>query len=184
MPTAGDRPSRNTAPIASREITRDACSFLQLLCYFAAHPCGAWMLLARCTRSGCWQRRSHAAPVAKLDCCHGHDSTTDAHDTHAPCKGHPNCHGLCTYLPAQKTSFEKCLDHVVIDFAVDAQAAMRLAGVCHLAFAPGTCEFGPPPPLRLHLLSSDPLDLMARDFALCCGRCCAARSMRHVKSFD
>lgn len=89
--------------------------------------------------------------AADADCCHDHDGPTGGHESHAPCKGHPNCHGLCSYLPVQKTSFGKCLDHhVVIDFAVDAHAAAG-SHVSALSFAPGTCEFCPAPPIRLHL---------------------------------
>jgi hypothetical protein len=53
-------------------------------------------------------------------------------------------------LPVQKSSFGKCLDHVVIDFAVDANATPG-SQVSALSFAPGTCEFSPRPPMRLHL---------------------------------
>jgi hypothetical protein len=95
-----------------------------------------------------------AGAVATLEadsCCdHDHDAATDGHGPHAPCKGHPNCHGLCNYLPVQKSSFGKCLDHVVIDFAVDAHAASGSQGSA-LSYAPGTCEFCPAPPIRLHL---------------------------------
>ena len=91
------------------------------------------------------------ASLAADACCdHDHDAATDGHGQHAPCKGHPNCHGLCSYLPVQKSSFGKCLDHVVIDFTVDAHATTG-SHVSALSFAPGTCEFCPPPPVRLHL---------------------------------
>jgi len=81
---------------------------------------------------------------------HDHDGATNGHDSHAPCKGHPNCHGLCHYLPVQKTNFDKCLIHVPIDFTVDVQA-MCGSQVATLPVAPGTCEFCAPPPIRLHL---------------------------------
>src|SRR4051812_915772 len=87
------------------------------------------------------------ASVEADSCCdHDHDAATDGHGHHAPCKGHPNCHGLCNYLPVQKSSFGKCLDHVVIDFAVDAHASSGSQGSA-LSFAPGTCEFYPPLPI-------------------------------------
>src|SRR6476660_7209119 len=48
------------------------------------------------------------ASLATDACCdHDHDAATDAHGHHAPCKGHPNCHGLCSYLPVQKSNFGK-----------------------------------------------------------------------------
>src|SRR6476646_8390677 len=80
---------------------------------------------------GCCWHDLHDAPAreaslpalaADANCCHDHDATTDGNAPHAPCKGHPNCHGLCSYLPVQKTSFGKCVDHVLIDFTVDAHA--------------------------------------------------------------
>ena len=85
--------------------------------------------------------------------------------THAPCKGHPNCHGLCSYLPVQKSSFGKCLDHVVIDFAVDAHAAMRLACFCAIIRS-GDLRVLSPAAGTAASLSSDPLDLIAIDSCL------------------
>jgi len=114
-------------------------------------------LLIHAALGCCWHDLHDAAAfggslpslAADADCCDDHDASTDGHGPHAPCKGHPNCHGLCHYLPVQKTSFGQCLDRVVIDFAVDAQATTG-SQVSALSFAPGTCEFCPPP-VRLHL---------------------------------
>jgi hypothetical protein len=53
-------------------------------------------------------------------------------------------------LPVQKTTFAKCFDHVLIDFAVDTHAACG-SYVSALSFTPETCEFCPSPPVRLHL---------------------------------
>jgi len=91
------------------------------------------------------------ASLAADDCCgHDYDAATNGHGHDAPCKGHPNCHGLCSYLPVQKTNFGKCFDHVLVDFAVDAHAACG-SHVSAVSFAPGTCDFCPPLPVRLHL---------------------------------
>src|SRR5215208_6103702 len=84
------------------------------------------------------------------NCCHDHDGTADGSGSKAPCKGHPNCHGLCNYLPVQKTSFGDCLEHVVIDIALDSSAVAD-SHVSALSFAVRTCEFSPSPPMRLHL---------------------------------
>jgi hypothetical protein len=94
---------------------------------------------------------SALASLAAEACCdHEHDAPADGHGPHAPCKGHPNCHGLCSYLPVQKMNFGKCLDHVQTDFSVEAHAACG-SPISTLSFVPGTCQFGPSPPIRLHL---------------------------------
>jgi hypothetical protein len=94
---------------------------------------------------------SHTA-MAATDCgCHDHDDAADGHGSHAPCKGHPNCHGLCSYLPAQKSEIGKCLEHsLIVDFAIDAHAACG-SQIAALSFAPGTNATCTPPPVRLHL---------------------------------
>jgi hypothetical protein len=86
------------------------------------------------------------ASLTAVDCCHDHDGP---HGPHTPCKGHPNCHGLCHYLPVQKPNFDKCLGHVVIDFSSDAYATTG-SQVFASSIAPGSCEFCGPP-VRLHL---------------------------------
>src|SRR5262245_26987191 len=89
------------------------------------------LLLIHAVFGCCWHdkhdKEGGNGAVASLDadsCCdHDHDAACDGHGQHAPCKGHPNCHGLCHYLPVQKSIFDNCLDHMVIDFALDAHAA-------------------------------------------------------------
>jgi hypothetical protein len=93
---------------------------------------------------------SHVALADDADCCHDLDGATNGNGSHPPCKGHPNCHGLCQYLPVQKTSFDKCLDHVLVDFVVDAHATFG-SHVSALSFASGACESCPALPVRLHL---------------------------------
>src|SRR2546423_1252271 len=90
-------------------------------------------LLIHAVLGCCWHDKHDkdggAGSVASLEadsCCdhdHNHDAAADGHGPHAPCKGHPNCHGLCHYLPVQKSSFGKCLIDVPVDFAVNTQAA-------------------------------------------------------------
>jgi len=82
---------------------------------------------------------------------HDHDAAPDGHGSHCPCKGQSHCHGLCNYLPAQKTHIGKSQVNVLIDFAVDAQATSG-SHVAAASFAPGMCKFCPAPPMRLHLL--------------------------------
>src|SRR5215207_3898656 len=138
MPTDGGRECRHKKQRIMRAIS---CTLL----------CSS--LLIHAVLGCCWHdmhdRGASDGALASLemdlDCCHDHDGDIDGHDSHMPCKGHPNCHGLCNYLPVHKTTFDNCLDHVVIDFAVDAQAACG-SQVSALSFAPGTCEFSPPPP--------------------------------------
>jgi hypothetical protein len=84
------------------------------------------------------------------DCCHEHDGVADGHGPDAPCKGHPHCHGLCNYLPAQKSQVDKCLDHGAVDFAIDAKAACG-SQISALSLAPATHATGPTQPVRLHL---------------------------------
>jgi hypothetical protein len=135
-----------SAPRVTEQMRAISCT---LLCF---------SLLIHAALGCCWHDMHDAAATggslaslsADADCCHEHNGATDGHGSHSPCKGHPNCHGLCHYLPVQKTSFGKCLDHVVIDFAVDSHVTSG-THVSALSFAPGTCEFCPPPPIRLHL---------------------------------
>jgi hypothetical protein len=84
------------------------------------------------------------------DCDHDHDAAQGGHNSHAPCKGHPNCHGLCTYLPVQKSQLSQCLDYVLIDFAVDVKAAggSQLTAQSFALCESATCAS---PPVRLHL---------------------------------
>src|SRR5215208_7375235 len=118
--------------------------FSSLLCF---------SLLIHAVLGCCWHDVHDAgaggttlASLAADACCdHEHDAPLDGHGPHAPCKGHPNCHGLCNYLPVQKTNFGKCLDHVLIDFVADAHA-VTASHVSALSFAPGTCETCPLPP--------------------------------------
>src|SRR6185295_14472877 len=121
--------------------------------FFCSLLCAS--LLIHAVLGCCWHdmhdKGAWDGSLAADTCCdHDHDSATDGHGQHAPCKGHPNCHGLCSYLPVQKSSFGKCFDHVVIDFTVDAHAT-TCSHVSALSFAAGTCEFCLPPPVRLHL---------------------------------
>src|SRR5262249_59620655 len=91
------------------------------------------------------------ATFAAADCCHDHDGVTDGHGSHAPCKGHPNCHGLCSYLPAQKSEIGKCLEHaLIVDFAIDANAACG-SQIAAPSFAPGANATCATQPVRLHL---------------------------------
>lgn len=93
---------------------------------------------------------SHAS-LDGTDCCRDHDGAADGHGSHAPCKGHPNCHGLCSYLPAQKSEIGKCLKHaLIVDFAIDANAACGLQ-IAALSFAPGSHAASIATPVRLHL---------------------------------
>ncbi len=94
--------------------------------------------------------RSLVSFVSGSLCEHNHDAAADGHDSHHPCKGHSHCHGLCNYLPAQKTQIGKCQTHVLIDFAIDTKAACG-SHVAALSITPGTQDFCPPPPIRLHL---------------------------------
>src|SRR5262245_40480227 len=71
---------------------------------------------------GCAGEASHGALATDGNCDHDRDCAPSQHGSHAPCKGHPNCHGLCHYLPVQKSSVGQCLDHSVVDFAVDGHA--------------------------------------------------------------
>jgi hypothetical protein len=106
----------------------------------------------------CWHDAHEAvageapdASFAVTDGCHNHDRDADGHESHAPCKGHPNCHGLCNYLPAQKSDIGKCLEHaLVVDFALDTNAACG-SQVAAVFFAPGTTAASLTPPVRLHL---------------------------------
>src|SRR4051794_13157127 len=115
-------------------------------------------LLIHAVLGCCWHdlhdKNAGVGAVASIEtdsCCdHDHNNATDGHGPQSPCKGHPNCHGLCNYLPVQKSSFGKCLDHVVIDFAVG-ELATTASHASDLSFAPGAYEFCPPPPIRLHL---------------------------------
>jgi hypothetical protein len=115
-------------------------------------------LLIHAVLGCCWHDAHDAAAcdgslpslAADADCCHDGDSATDEHGPQVPCKGHPDCHGLCNYLPVQKTGFDNCLDHMVIDFAVDVPAASG-SQISALSFAAGPSEYYPPP-IRLHLL--------------------------------
>lgn len=124
--------------------------------FFCSLLCAS--LLIHAVLGCCWHDLHDSAccggslPSLEADagCCHDHDASTDGHESHAPCKEPANCHGLCHYLPVQKSSFGKCLDYVVIDFAVDAHATTG-SQISALSFAPGTCEFSAPPPMRLHL---------------------------------
>src|SRR5436189_2369883 len=73
-------------------------------------------LLIHAVLGCCWHDKhdeaghNGATASAEADSCcdHDHDAATDGHGPHAPCKGHPNCHGLCNYLPVQKASVGKC----------------------------------------------------------------------------
>lgn len=110
----------------------------------------------------CWHDMHEAgaagdssALAADSDCCHKHcchhrDSANDGADSDAPCKNHPNCHGLCHYLPVQKTALDKSLLSAPIDLAVDIQATCDTQATA-LTFALATCESSPPPPVPLHL---------------------------------
>jgi hypothetical protein len=94
---------------------------------------------------------SHTSMAAAHRCCHDHDGDADGHGSPAPCKGHPNCHGLCSYLPAQKSEIGKCLEHVlIVDFAVDTRAACG-PQVAAFSFIPGTNATSLTTPVRLHL---------------------------------
>ncbi len=96
-----------------------------------------------------------AALAVGADCCHKHcgherDGAADGADSDAPCKNHPNCHGLCHYLPVQKSTFDQSQVWAPMDLAVDlpATCGTQLSAV---SFAVGTCEFSPSPPVPLHL---------------------------------
>jgi hypothetical protein len=143
---ADRRQTRMSAPLVNELMRTVFCSLL----------CAS--LLIHAVLGCCWHDMHDATAcdgslsslAADACCVQDHDAATDGNGSHAPCKGHPNCHGLCHYLPVQKTNFGKCFDYVLIDFAVDAHATSG-SHVSALSFAPGTCEFCPPPPIRLHL---------------------------------
>src|SRR5262245_46852980 len=91
-------------------------------------------------------------PIALAEeCCnHDHDSAPHGQHSQCPCKGHSHCHGLCNYLPGQKSLTGKWSPHLVIDFAIDSNVQSTLQ-VAALHSAPQTGDSNPPP-LRLHLL--------------------------------
>jgi hypothetical protein len=85
-------------------------------------------------------------------CCHDHHDSAHkhGHEKHDPCKRHSTCHGMCNYLPAQKSQTGKILSLVPVHITLETATAdgVRLAGY-HDAELTGR-PFQPP--LRLHLL--------------------------------
>src|SRR5829696_7991467 len=71
---------------------------------------------------------SQTTLATDVDCCHDHDASPDGQESQVPCKGHPNCHGLCHYLPVQKTSFGKCILQAPIDNSDDLCKALATLG--------------------------------------------------------
>jgi hypothetical protein len=86
--------------------------------------------------------------------CHHHDECCDEEtggpSSESPCDGHSHCHGVCTYLPVQKTQLDGGLLDAPLDFAVclsamcDAHVSMSFALVADHDTVAG-------PPVRLHL---------------------------------
>ena len=119
-------------------------------------------LLMHAVLGCCWHHghassccdQSQSAQVAQ-NCCHHHDDVgcDDDHDEPAPtpCKGGPHCHGVCNYLPVQKTQLDPVQLAAPLDFAV----AVLHSSDAHFVAAHGfehLYELDTGPPLRLHLL--------------------------------
>lgn len=118
-------------------------------------------LLIHAVMGCCWHQAREAAsgdesPVAlaaDIGCCrHHHAHAPQGQPSHSPCNGKSNCHGLCTYLPPQKTQIDRLQSHVPIDFAAIAPAMID-SQVAALRVMERTRELAPEPPLRLHLLN-------------------------------
>ena len=107
-----------------------------------------------CCRPPSFWRLGESSEVVSLaaECCqhccqqgHREDEPT------APCKDRKECHGTCTYVPVQKTSFEAKAALTPFDFT----AMIPMLGGSQVATAlsweraddPGRFE----PPIRLHL---------------------------------
>lgn len=91
--------------------------------------------------------------AAPCHCCERHNGSHDEGELpSSPCNGERECHGVCTYLPTQKTVVDASSTDAGFDF--DAPIPMILDG--HLAAARlswGRAHIlNDPPPIRLHLL--------------------------------
>jgi hypothetical protein len=114
-------------------------------------------LLVHAALGCCWNRThglsfgdASALACAETGCDHEHDAAPDGHHSHGPCKSHSHCHGMCNYLPAQKSQVGKWQPQVTIELASHATPPSGWQ-VGARSFAVGMrASF--PPPLRLHLL--------------------------------
>lgn len=84
-------------------------------------------------------------------CCNHDQDAAPVDPQHNPCDGHSNCHGMCHYLPAQKSKIDCCSGGSAFDVAIcnvpivyPAVAAVESLRSCR--------EYGVSRALRLHLL--------------------------------
>jgi hypothetical protein len=85
-------------------------------------------------------------------CAHHHGCCNGQHDqpTQEPCGGH-QCHGLCNYLPIQKSQVDDLKLQLPLDFAAILPATCDMQGVA-VHHAVGCSKAACEPPVRLHLL--------------------------------
>ncbi len=97
----------------------------------------ALVLLVHALLGCCWHHapachEPEAEPAAAVACCSHHQHAEDGcgHTPVEPCKCKLECHGICTYLPPQKTSLDAPELIVPFDFV-----ALTLA-TSHLSASP------------------------------------------------
>jgi hypothetical protein len=108
---------------------------------------------------GCCWHQSHDESCgdehAIVQCGHDgahHNDDCDEHGqrNHEPCSGQ-HCHGVCNYLPIQKTQLDDLKLQLPLDFAINAPIACDIQVVVVQTSA-GNCESVAGPPVRIHLL--------------------------------
>jgi hypothetical protein len=97
----------------------------------------------------CGDDAAHAL-AADDDFGHHHSDMPASHGPHGPCKEQSHCHGLCNYLPAQKSQIDKIELDSSVDFALDVSAMGQSQFMARLVSRSANDLFYAPP-LRLHL---------------------------------
>lgn len=83
--------------------------------------------------------------------CGNHRDKQHGQPSHDPCKGHSTCHGICTFLPVQKSQLSSLHLLAPIDFAAIGPAVCETQ-VGALNRIERVHDHAAKPPLRLHLL--------------------------------
>jgi len=105
---------------------------------------------------GCCHHQAHRIAAAEdhVACSHGdhHDDCCEHHGqpSDEPCEGQ-HCHGVCNYLPVQKSQLDDLKVELPLDFVAMLPAACEVRVV---ALHNGVCavDSNAGPPVRLHLL--------------------------------
>jgi len=114
-------------------------------------------MIGCCHHPWCSDAECAAAATASAtprDCCdHRGDSHDEPGQPSQPCNGEIECHGVCTYVPTQKTVIDASPADAACDFAAAIPSLLdsRLAAVA-LSWDRACAPHDSPPSLRRHLL--------------------------------